>query len=87
MSRPFAELREAMSPERRERNATESSRLKDELLLRIGDVVQHRRTGLIGRVSGFAHDGTIDVMVNHTGPYPQSDFIKLVPQADDGGAQ
>ena len=50
--------------------------MEDELLHR-GDIVQHKGSGNIGTVTGFAHDGTIDVMVNGTGPYPQSDFYKL----------
>jgi len=47
--------------------------------LHLHDVVEHRRTEHIGRVTGFAHNGTTDVLVDDTGPYPQADFIKLSP--------
>jgi hypothetical protein len=48
--------------------------------LHVGNPVRHRVTGLVGKVTGFAHDGTTDVMVDDTGPYQQSDFEKLAPQ-------
>lgn len=45
-----------------------------------GDIVQHKGSGRVGRVTGFAHDGTVDVMVDETGPYQQSAFVRLVPE-------
>lgn len=45
-----------------------------------GDVVRHLRTKMVGTVTGFAHNGTTDVMVDDTGPYPQADFERLVPE-------
>lgn len=45
----------------------------------IGEVVQHRKTGMVGKVTGFAHPST-DIMVGETGPYPQVDFVRLVPE-------
>ena len=51
-------------------------------LLHTGDVVRHRVTRMVGTVTGFAHNGTIDVMVDHTGPYKQEDFERLVPEGD-----
>ena len=47
-----------------------------------GDVVQHRGSGRIGRVTRFAHDGTTDFMDGETGPYKQDDFIRLVPEKE-----
>lgn len=49
-------------------------------LLHKGDVVIHRQSGRVGKVTGFAHDGTIDVLVDSTGPYPQTDLQRLVPE-------
>lgn len=61
--------------------ASEAARAsKIDKLLRKGDVVRHRGSGRIGTVTGFAHDGTIDVMVDETGPYKQEAFERLVPE-------
>jgi preprotein translocase subunit YajC len=48
-----------------------------------GDEVKHLKSGIIGKVTGFAPEGT-DVMVDHTGPYPQTDFVKLAPVQQAG---
>ncbi len=57
--------------------------------LHVRDIVQHKRTGMVGTVTGFASrtlhpdsDGT-DVMVDHTGPYPQADFDRLRKEGPD----
>lgn len=59
-----------------QRGLAASKELLDERL-HIGDVVQHKRSGMLGKVTGFAKEGT-DVMVEDTGPYPQADFDRLV---------
>ncbi len=46
---------------------------------RIGDVVQHKESKRVGKVERFQHPGT-DIWVDSTGPYPQMDFVKLVPE-------
>jgi len=50
-------------------------------LLRYGDVVQHNKSKKIGKVTGFAYDGSMGVLVNETGPYPQYDWTRLVPES------
>jgi hypothetical protein len=55
---------------------------KDFPFLRIGEAVQHKQSGMVGKVTGFAHPST-DVMVDHSGPYPQMDFVRLVPEDKD----
>lgn len=47
--------------------------------LYIGDIVRHKKTRMVGKVTGFAHDGSDNVMVDHTGPYTQESFERLVP--------
>ena len=49
-----------------------------DLRLHIGDSVEHRTTRMIGKVTGFWHHGTTDVMIDGAGPYPQMDFFRLV---------
>jgi hypothetical protein len=49
-------------------------------LLRMRDVVRHKQSQRVGIVTGFAHDGSTDVMVDTAGPYPQKDFERLVPE-------
>jgi hypothetical protein len=48
----------------------------EEERLHVGDVVQHKRSGMVGKVTRFADRGT-DVWVDETGPYPQADFDRL----------
>lgn len=48
--------------------------------LHIGDVVRHRRSKLVGKVTAFDKDCSSDVMVDGTGPYPQEDFVRLVEE-------
>jgi hypothetical protein len=54
------------------------SKPRDDELFRVGDLVRHKKTGLIGKVARFAHDGTTDFWAdNDTGPYKQADFEPL----------
>jgi hypothetical protein len=54
-------------------------------LLRVGDPVMHKLSRRVGIVSRFAHNGTTDVFVDDTGPYPQDAFVKLqLPPAKPG---
>jgi len=46
----------------------------------VGDIVQHKESGRVGRVDRFAHDGTTDFWSNETGPYKQKDFNRLAPE-------
>jgi len=55
--------------------------MKEDPLLHVGDAVEHRYTGRLGRVTGFAHDGTTDVIIDGTGPYPQKDLYRLERKA------
>jgi hypothetical protein len=47
--------------------------------LHISDVVRHKGSGRVGKVTRFACDGSTDVIVDGTGPYPQEDFERLKP--------
>jgi len=54
-------------------------------LMRVGDVVRHKISGLVGKVERFAHDGTTDVWIDGTGPYKQNDFEILRPPTPKPG--
>lgn len=51
--------------------------------LRVGEIVQHKGSGLVGKVERFEHPGT-DVWIDGTGPYPQIDFRRLKPELKPG---
>lgn len=44
----------------------------------LGEIVQHRVTKMVGKVTDYER-GSTDIIVDFTGPYPQKDFVRLVP--------
>jgi len=45
--------------------------------VRVGNIVQHKKTGRTGRVSRFADPEGAKIWVDHTGPYPVEDLVVL----------
>lgn len=64
---------------------------KDFPFFHVGDIVQHKESKRVAEVVRFAHPST-DIWTcepgtrvcghgeSETGPYPQMDFVKLVPE-------
>ena len=60
----------------------EKREVPDGSQLHVGDVVRFKATGLVGKVSRFANDGTTDFWIDDTGPYKQADVELLALLAE-----